>query len=1355
MFSVGNLVVFSVVLIIVFIFRRLDNAKTNPEVVKKRFNELVGQLDEIAAQQREKLRNLKLEISSEQKTTVSLLERSKKLSQTVLDQEPKIVSLQERLNEFDSLLPQLMSMTEIAQKNIVNIQKESEYIDSVGKRIKMAQTSLGAVETELEQIHTHFDQKNQKHLQETENRVLAASEARGSTLLSSIQDSTDQASTILDDVEMTMQSIEEKEGALREYIDDILEKTAEKIREEATKSFDESSKRMDEYGQTIVEKHKDTLEDVEKNVAVNVGIIENLSTVCENKLVESEERFQTLKEALSEQSENLGKIYEKQAMDLSDMAADKERAFIQSMKTVQAEYEELVSNTKASLYNEEREAQLGLQGVAKEMEENLVGLLGSMRDTSDDIEEKFTGLVQGAEQDLSDLHEKVKTIEHDALQELEHEFQEKLNVVQKDRNKVMADFQAILDNLHIEKSTISDTVVTEMEELRKVLYDRQSLIQRQLLEDFENSKRKAVQEVRDKSLEVSEALHNVISEQQSEIDKQNREIRKGLEQSQERLQGWREEVSTEIGKQRIEIVKEMEQSHERLQDWHKQVNSEIDKRNVDIKKEIEESQEQLQNWREQVNAEMGKQKAEIWKEMEQSQEKLHQWQEEFTSNITMMDQVISEAKQNSHLQEEAMKKNIATFDEKMDAMQKDLEKAGSDLSESQKTLLMFSKRTIDEHILSLSEEVQGRILSSEQVLSDQLKTNMASLEETLSYRVKRLEAIPDQLNEFEGSLKEAVKRTHDEVSERLVETRSSIEEKQAQVLGELDRVKEAMSNAVEAQRLAIRTKEEDLAGELSQINANIHANITTLDTRCEDALKERESVLKDFVTDLATQLQKSLEGQIEELDKTLKNNTQERYQSTKAEVFDTLTDLRNEVMELRRRNDHLISESNDQIQQYKEQFHELMSKTTIDFQNFLNEGFTHKETEWKKKFAERFQSITDTFTGQEEQFLERITKLQNELITIEHHVESQLNESSRKQTEFFGEMETKKSAYSEELLTIMQGMRDQFVDIRTRFIEQFTAESQMLERQIEKLEKKHDGFVEQTKIFDRVEQRTNELKRLVVDIQSEIENLKQERKWLLDLENRLQKTKKSVRDTEQQIGKFLNEKRRVEHLEKSFAALMQQSQNIDIRTREVVAKSDDIDRIQLLLRDLKSIETEVDERSTRLLEKKELIDTTIESAQVGFSNLQKLEKDLEAYGEKLIAVPMQIDDMQRVLDRVEDRQTTLEELAKRTDKMNEVLQDSEDRIKKLETAREWLAQEETRYSNMKRQIQDQLQSLNHLIQTELTEVHKEAGAPNNSSRKTVMQLSKQGWNSDEISRVTKLSKGEVELILEMTTESIG
>ena len=86
---------------------------------------------------------------------------------------------------------------------------------------------------------------------------------------------------------------------------------------------------------------------------------------------------------------------------------------------------------------------------------------------------------------------------------------------------------------------------------------------------------------------------------------------------------------------------------------------------------------------------------------------------------------------------------------------------------------------------------------------------------------------------------------------------------------------------------------------------------------------------------------------------------------------------------------------------------------------------------------------------------------------------------------------------------------------------------------------------------------------------------------------------------------------------------------------------------------------------------------------------------------------------------------------------------------KAQSAREWLARTETRFQEVSQQAQEQVRLLESIVKSEAKKEKTDRGAPPLDKRETVIKLSHQGWSVQEISRVTQLSRGEVELILEL------
>jgi DNA-binding NarL/FixJ family response regulator len=93
-------------------------------------------------------------------------------------------------------------------------------------------------------------------------------------------------------------------------------------------------------------------------------------------------------------------------------------------------------------------------------------------------------------------------------------------------------------------------------------------------------------------------------------------------------------------------------------------------------------------------------------------------------------------------------------------------------------------------------------------------------------------------------------------------------------------------------------------------------------------------------------------------------------------------------------------------------------------------------------------------------------------------------------------------------------------------------------------------------------------------------------------------------------------------------------------------------------------------------------------------------------------------------------------------------------MEKLSVARDWLARTETRLEKVGKQAEEQLKLLESLVKEEVSHVKKDRGAPSMDKRQTVTKLARQGWSAEEIARATKLSRGEVELILELISDKV-
>ena len=111
--------------------------------------------------------------------------------------------------------------------------------------------------------------------------------------------------------------------------------------------------------------------------------------------------------------------------------------------------------------------------------------------------------------------------------------------------------------------------------------------------------------------------------------------------------------------------------------------------------------------------------------------------------------------------------------------------------------------------------------------------------------------------------------------------------------------------------------------------------------------------------------------------------------------------------------------------------------------------------------------------------------------------------------------------------------------------------------------------------------------------------------------------------------------------------------------------------------------------------------------------------------------------------------------------MDSLVIDIEARTKQLQSTREWLARTESRLVNLSQDAERMAGELKQLMGAKTGEgpgkpVGRKPAALSveaESKVKTVLTLYDQQWTIQEICKVTKMSRGEVELILELNNRS--
>jgi DNA repair exonuclease SbcCD ATPase subunit len=332
--------------------------------------------------------------------------------------------------------------------------------------------------------------------------------------------------------------------------------------------------------------------------------------------------------------------------------------------------------------------------------------------------------------------------------------------------------------------------------------------------------------------------------------------------------------------------------------------------------------------------------------------------------------------------------------------------------------------------------------------------------------------------------------------------------------------------------------------------------------------------------------------------------------------------------------------------------------------------------------------------------------------------------------------------------TAVQELRDNVDQTRERLFQKVQGESDTLAKTIAEIDRSQKAFVSQTRVFERADELRSALEASIAELKGEVSRFAVYQEGMDALEAQYAKVRKLEEEASQKMSRVLAEKKRIDSLESDFSRLMSLSDSVDKKVKELTLTGDDLQQYQLQIRRFEESLTEANARFERLEKKGVVLDQTVSGVDRAFEGLKDLEGELKDYRARLEDLPGEIDGIKLALETLLSNKDKTDIVVERLSGLDDLLSDVEKRTEKMQTAREWLARTETRLEEISKKSEDQLKLLADILKDDGA-AKKAKGAPPIGIRENVVKLAHQGWKVDEIARALHLSRGEVELILEL------
>ena len=671
-----------------------------------------------------------------------------------------------------------------------------------------------------------------------------------------------------------------------------------------------------------------------------------------------------------------------------------------------------------------------------------------------------------------------------------------------------------------------------------------------------------------------------------------------------------------------------------------------------------------------------------------------------------------------------------------------------------------------------ARELEGELHTIEDTI-DELKRDAAgaadeklrSFEEEFEQNLKaRGEAINEELAEW----KDDFYRRLSELSERSADERRAVEagytEKPEKRLSELEQ-----KNADQTERLMgnIRATETSVQEQVEQIKNLVASFSSEIHLKVEHAHADSDAFLKDS----AAQSQKALSeefdriktGMLDEL-KAFEASVQSREDSGAAAIESALREFESWKEKLKAQ----LDESKELFAGELGGFKELAEQKVRDTHAFIENEYRRLEETSGAQAREAIARIETDIASHAESYAAREEALSAHLVALDKKTDEAVLGYEKRSAEVLDQFQSMydrmlteteervslQSAEAEDKLSAlheqMQKVSEQSLSDQSAFVTKMRDDATEMQNQMSALQNELNAIREQIASYDHAEQMRSELDTKIAVLEDDFRRLESYKDAAVSLTGQYNDILKIKSEVETLLNEYEVQRTRLDGLGEKYDTLFELSGTLDDRMRGLTATYDEIQNIEVRVRDFQDSLADIAGRYERLEQKNEVIDRVCKDVDASFDNLKTLEERIKFCTRQTETLPDEIRDVQHNVDELLKNAPKIGDAVDKLSDLKKLLDEAEVRMEVINSARQGIGKSEQRLQDLNAQIDSRFKQLELLSNRDAAK--NSANVETHVSpqeRETVRQLKLQGWSISAIASRLGRSPTEVELLLEL------
>ena len=697
---------------------------------------------------------------------------------------------------------------------------------------------------------------------------------------------------------------------------------------------------------------------------------------------------------------------------------------------------------------------------------------------------------------------------------------------------------------------------------------------------------------------------------------------------------------------------------------------------------------------------------------------------------------------------------------------KDMDTVAESLRASQKQVIQDVEETFTAFDVEMTErrELEKARIEEESVI---LNRDMTDLERGLDeLKSRAYDNVSEKLQVFEDEFFADLKNRDEQMRAAMEEWRKNAELELSELGLKATRDREETERRYSTE---IKQKFTDLQtrvfGQFETFQDQVDGFRESLNGRIRGAEDELSTFREEVVSRISTEKERSF-AEFEKAYEGFSKEAGDKFAKADKAFGQKLSDFSSDI-ETR----HM--EFSEEYQSVRDETSEWKERIATRIQE-AQRGTGESIDSMKSEFAAMILELQDEYSGRTEQLVlesgeeraalrreiamieESITRVSSELTektrdsldTLKDQSESFLLEFRKNSREARDDMERK----IKELRLSVQESRDKAESNRKEMSAHTDTEYARLMRNLDEIDRRQREFIADTRVFERADEMKELLEADISELGRQLESVGSGRDEIRIINDQYEKAISLYDDVNDKLVRFLSEQQKVEILEGKITRIGSLSESVDLKLDRVNEANDTLQDLQVRLKQLEDLHEDLGGRYDRLSEKSNVLDAATDGVDKNFDRMTRIEEIVKDVAERILPLRDNLSAAEERQARFEEEREKIDLVVGKVASIDSTIAELDKRLEDLGKAREWLARTETRLEEINRETQQRIRLLGTLSKREAGG-KKSGGSPDMSTREMVVKLAREGWNSEEIATNLKLSRGEVELILELQPKS--